>query len=195
MHVLNLKIHKINANSLPDYAEIPVAFEVASVLEVEQVNGGLDGIRLHEETVLPYIKDYDSYEDGGPDKWPQRFDVRDWGLFLATDEDRCVGGAAVAFDAPDIGILHGRDDVAALWDIRVRPEDRYQGVGTRLFQHAAGWASSKGLRQLRIETPNVDVPASRFYAQQGCELGEIDRYFYFGHPEVGHEIMLGWYLS
>ena len=48
---------------------------------------------------------------------------------------------------------------------------------------------------MKIETQNVNVPACRFYAQQGCHLGAILRYGYAGCPEVAHEAMLLWYLD
>ena len=57
------------------------------------------------------------------------------------------------------------------------------------------WARKKGCRQLKIETQNVNVPACRFYARQGCELGAIHRYGYAGCPDVAHEAMLLWYLK
>ena len=141
------------------------------------------------------MKGADAYDEGGPEAWPSEFDIAKWALFVAVQNGRWVGGAAVAVDAPGIYILHGRDDVVALWDLRVDPEIRRSGVGTRLFGYAADWARDQGYKQLRIETQNVNVPACRFYAARGCELGVVDRFFYEGHPEVGHEVMLAWHLD
>ena len=191
-----VEIHDIGVDLLRRYAEIPIAFEVKSVLRADPIDGGLGGIELHEEkAVPPYMKDYDAYEDGGPESWPNRFDVRNWGFFLARDGGRPVGGAAVAFDTPDVNMLRGRRDLAVLWDIRVHPDVRGRGIGTGLFRHAADWSRKRKCRQLKVETQNVNLPACRFYAGQGCRLGEIDRYAYVGHPEVGHEVMLIWYLD
>jgi GNAT superfamily N-acetyltransferase len=100
-----------------------------------------------------------------------------------------------------IGTLAGmtipfeREDVAALWDIRVHPDERRRGIGSKLFEYAADWARRKGCRQLKIETQSVNVPACRFYAKQGCQLGAIHRYGYAGCPDVAHEVMLLWYLE
>jgi len=189
-------IQEIGLDRLPDYAAIPIAFEVAAMLRVELVDGGLGGMRLREMRVAPaYTKNYDAYEGCGPTRWPERFDTRHWGLFLALEGDRPVGGATVAFDTPGLRMLSDRDDLAALWDLRVRPDFHRQGIGTALFDHAAAWARVRGCAQLKIETQNVNVPACRFYAKQGCTLGLIDRYGYAGHPQVGHETMLIWYLD
>jgi ribosomal protein S18 acetylase RimI-like enzyme len=82
-----------------------------------------------------------------------------------------------------------------LWDIRVHPDARGQGIGSELFAEAARWAQAQGCRQLKVETQNVNVQACRFYAKQGCELGGIERYGYAGCAEVSHEAMLLWYLD
>ncbi len=82
-----------------------------------------------------------------------------------------------------------------LCDIRVRPERRREGIGARLFAHAVAWSRDQGFARLRIETQNVNVPACRFYARMGCELGVIHRHGYAGHRAVAHEAMLLWYLD
>jgi GNAT superfamily N-acetyltransferase len=92
-------------------------------------------------------------------------------------------------------MLENRSDLAVLWDLRVQPEQRRKGIGRRLFQQAAEWARVQGCTQLKIETQNVNVPACRFYARQGCHLGAVLRYGYSGCPDVAHETMLLWYLD
>ena len=62
----------------------------------------------------------------------------------------------------------------------------------KLFQAAAKWARSRGCRQLKIETQNINVPACKFYASQGCELRTIHPDAY---PELPDEIQLLWYLD
>lgn len=191
-----LEIREVGVEGLSEYAQIPIAFEVRSILKPMLVDGGLSGIRLHEEAVLePYLKDYDDAEEGFPEDWPRQFDVSNWGIMLAREDGFCVGGAVVAHNTAEADMLEGRSDLAVLWDIRVRPEARCQGIGAQLFRHAAGWARERGCRQLKVETQNVNVPACRFYARQGCELGAIHRFGYAGHSKVGHEVMLLWYLE
>jgi GNAT superfamily N-acetyltransferase len=195
---MSIEIQKVGVDLLHRYAEIPISFEVKSVFRIEMIDKGLGGFGLIEEKVTPYMKDYDSIEeddDPRPIGWTKRFDVSKWGFFLALDESRAVGGATVAIDTPDVNMLESRKDLAVLWDIRVHPDERRHGVGARLFKHAADWAKQKGCKQLKIETQNVNVPACRFYAKQGCELGAIHRYGYAGCPDVAYEAMLFWYLE
>jgi GNAT superfamily N-acetyltransferase len=101
-----------------------------------------------------------------------------------------VGGAVIAFDTPGVGMLVGRPDLAVLWDIRVAPPVRGLRVGTALFRAAEGWARARGCRQLEVETQNVNVPACRFYARQGCVLATVEPAAYPGLPG---EMQLLWY--
>jgi streptothricin acetyltransferase len=191
-----VEIQEMGAEILPQYQEISIAFEVKSEFRIDLINGGLGGIKLCEEKVVPsYIKDYDAYEDGKPEEWSKRFDIRNWGIFLALDGTHPIGGAAVALKTPGLHMLAGRKDIAVLWDLRIHPDFRGAGIGTKLFNHAVNWSRKRGCKQLKLETQNVNVPACRLYAKQGCQLGEINRYAYAGHPEVGHEVMFVWYLD
>ena len=94
---------------------------------------------------VPYVKDYDAIEGESPTHWARRFDLSNWGLILCRASGRCVGGAVVAYNTPGVAMLEGRSDLAVLWDIRVSPELRGQGVGLALFQAAEAWATAKGL--------------------------------------------------
>ncbi len=194
---MSIEIQKVGVDLLPRYAAIPISFKVESVFRIEVIDQGLGGFALIEEKVAPYTKDYDSKEkdDPRPIGWTKRFDVSKWGFFLALNGSRALGGATVAIDTPDVNMLEGRKDLAVLWDIRVHPDERRRGIGSKLFKHAADWARRKGCRQLKVETQNINVPACRFYAKQGCELGAIHRYGYAGCSDVAHEAMLLWYLK
>jgi GNAT superfamily N-acetyltransferase len=127
--------------------------------------------------------------------WARRFDVSNWCFLLARDGNEIVGAATVALRTPAVHMLEGRFDLAVLWDVRVLPARRRQGIGTSLFLHAADWARSKGCSQMKVETQNTNVPACRFYARQGCVLGGINRFGYASNPAVAHETMLLWYVD
>ena len=78
-----------------------------------------------------------------------------------------------------------------LWDIRIEPSRRGQGIGSRLFRRAVEWARSKGCKQLKIETQDINVRACDFYAKHGCRLGGVRPNAYDDFP---HEVQLLWYL-
>jgi GNAT superfamily N-acetyltransferase len=177
--------------ALLEYARVPITFAVDCVLEVTTRDDGSGGFMLSERRVeVPYEKDYDTIAGEGPSQWGRRFDLSNWALFTARVGGCIVGGATIAFDTPGLTILEGRRDLAVLWDIRVSPELRRQGIGAALFQRAEGWAQLHGCRQLKIETQNTNVRACRFYERQGCQLRAIDRAAY---PELPREIQLLWY--
>jgi ribosomal protein S18 acetylase RimI-like enzyme len=139
---------------------------------------------------VPYEKDYDAIAGDRPLQWGSRFDLSRWALFTARFANRIVGAAVVAFDTPGLTMLEGRRDLAVLWDIRVAPDARRQGVGSALFQKVEAWAQLHGCRQVKIETQNTNVGACRFYERQGCRLQAIHRAAY---PELPEEIQLLWY--
>lgn len=177
---------------LDRHGEISVAFEVKSALEVELIEEGLGGLRLAERAVdEPWVKDYDAL-DGGPARWAARFDVRNWGLIGAYEEDRRIGGAVIAFDTPGVEMLRGRRDVAVLWDLRVAPGARRSGAGAGLFDAARAWALGRGCRRLEVETQQINVSACRFYRRMGCSLAAVDR---FAYNELPAETQLIWHLD
>ncbi len=177
---------------LPEYGRVPIAFRVESRFRVEPVRSGLGGLVLVEEPVTPYIKDYDALPGEGPSHWQEHLDISHWGLLGAYEGTERIGGAAVAWKTDGLRLLEGRDDVAALWDLRVDPDHRGWGVGHRLFIAARAWARARGCRRLVVETQNINVPACRFYARQGCILGAINQYAYADAPD---EVQLLWYRA
>jgi GNAT superfamily N-acetyltransferase len=187
---MHVEIAEEPAAALAELARIPISFEVRSVLDVAGPAEGGVFILTERRLTVPYVKDYDAIEGEGPTSWARRFDVSNWGFLSARAAGRRVGAAAVAFDTPGVTMLEGRRDLAVLWDLRVAPDARGQGVGSALFRAAEEWARARGCTELKIETQNVNVPASRFYAAQGCRLAAIDRSAYPGLPD---EIQLLWY--
>lgn len=179
------------------YDSIPSRYLVESIYRVDDIDHGLGGFRLVEfEIGQPYAKDYDPDDGNTTEAWAQEFDLADWGIFLARDGDKPVGGAAVAVNT---GVYpmdkFQRTDMVVLWDIRVLPDARGRGVGTKLFRHAVAWSKDRGFGQVGLETQNVNVPACKFYVRMGCTLGAIHRYGYAGCPPVAHEAMLLWYYD
>lgn len=186
---MTVQIQEEPLAALAELAKVSIGFEVDRVLDVVPREGGLAGLALVERRLeTPYVKDYDALEP--PSEWGKRFDLSHWGVILARSDGRCVGGAVVAFDTQDVEMLEDRRDLAVLWDLRVLPGLRGLGIGRALFQAAEAWAAARGCRELKVETQNVNVPACRFYARQGCVLGAIHR---FAYPDLPDEAQLLWY--
>ncbi len=190
---MDIQISEEPMTALAEHARIPIAFQVDRVFDLVPENDGPGGFTQLERVIdVPYVKDYDAIEREGPARWAKRFDLSKWGLITAYSGGRRVGGAVMAFDTTDVHMLEGRSDLAVLWDIRVIPELRGQGVGSALFKAAEAWAVARGCRQLKIETQNINVAACRFYSRQGCVLGAIHR---FAYPEFPNEIQMLWYKN
>ena len=190
--LMAVNIIEETADVLMEYEKIPIAFRVESRFRAELCEKGLGGIKLVEEPVTPFIKDYDGFETEKPAQWSKRWDISSWGIISAFEGEKRIGGAAVAWNTPGILMLEDRPDLACLWDLRVHPDFRQQGIGKRLFARALEWARQRQCRRFKVETQNINVPACRFYAAQGCELGAINRYAY---DEELDEIQLLWYRN
>jgi GNAT superfamily N-acetyltransferase len=181
------------ASTLAEYARVPIAFEVREVLAVVAPDAGLGGLHLVAAPVaVPYVKDYDAEPGQHPTRWPAHFDTSGWGILSAWLAGERVGGAVVAWDTAGLDLMDGRADLAVLWDLRVAPARRGQGIGAALLAAAERWAAAQGARWLSVETQNVNVPACRFYARHGCTLGAMHRHAY---PTLPHETQLRWYKA
>jgi GNAT superfamily N-acetyltransferase len=188
---LEIRQEAVTGDALAAHGSISIAFEVNRVLEVTLADGGLGGISLTETAVAePYLKDHDASEGEGPGRWAGLFDLSNWGLLTAWRDGTRVGGAVIAFRTPSLYMLEGRDDVAALWDLRVARGQRGAGIGSALIAAVEDWAAARGAGWLKIETQNVNTAACRFYVKTGCVLGAIDR---FAYPDLPHEVRLVWW--
>ena len=188
---MTIEVTEEPITALPDYARIPIVFTVDRVLDVtSRVDGSGDFVLTERHLDVPYQKDYDAIGGEGPLQWAGRFDLSNWAFFTARIATRRIGGAAVAFDTPGLTMLEGRRDLTVLWDLRVAPDARRQGVGSALFERVEAWARLRGCQQLKIETQNTNMPACRFYERQGCQLRMVHRAAYHDLPE---EIQLLWY--
>jgi GNAT superfamily N-acetyltransferase len=158
-----IEITEEPASALEQYAHVPSRYEVGEVLVLPPGNPNLDSLSLELCTVdPPHVKDYDAHPGNHPTQWREHFELRRWGFLAAWAEGQRLGGAVIAWDAPDLAMLEGKRDLAVLWDLRVVPEAWRRGVGSALFRAAEAWASARGASQLMVETQNVNAPACRF---------------------------------
>jgi len=185
------EIRTVPMTALDAHLRIPMSFTVTSIIAVQYPDHGLGGFLLTPQTVTsPYVKDYDALSGNSPHTWAQDFDLSTWGLIAAFVNGQVVGGILVAHDSPDVHMLEGRRDLAVIWDLRVAPVARHQGIGSRLFAAAETWVRARACRWIKVETQNINVPACTLYARQGCTLGGINRYAY---PELPEEVQFLWY--
>ena len=177
---------------LPRHATISIAFTVDRVVDLDTLAVGSDPTVMQDLPVaVPYQKDHDAIQSNDPASWPLRFDLTNWGLIGAYDGTRRIGGAVLAFDTPGLDLLFRERDVL-LWDLRVAPDRRGQGVGTALFAAAVSWARRRESPRLLVETQDTNPAACRFYVAQGCTLVGLTRGAY---RELPAETQLLWAKS
>lgn len=188
-----MNIIEAPVSSLAEMAAISIAFTARTVYKVEEYQTNSKQFNLIEDYLdVPVRKDYDSLAGNKPMDWMQQFDLSNWGLFFAIEDGHKIGGALVAFNTPGIDMLEERNDLAVLWDIRIKEEYRGRGIGKELFYKVMDWAVQKGCRELKIETQNNNPTAVKFYQSMGCHLSKV---FYNAYPECPDEHMLLFYLK
>lgn len=188
---MSIIIKEVTKESLSEYSKIPMIKVVDSIYQLHEINKGLGGIKFEEIKVDYHTIDLGKEEN--PLSWIKDFDISNWGFFIAYENERAIGSMTLVYNTPNVNMLSNRKDLTVIWDIRVAPDYKYQGIGTQLFDYAVKWAKKRGCKQLKIETQNNNVYACKFYAKQGCILGEINKYAYYG--EYDDEVMLIWYKN
>jgi ribosomal protein S18 acetylase RimI-like enzyme len=187
---MDIEIVEEGPENLAAYGTVSISYLVTEVYEVDPPRAGNAVATLTARPLaLPVMKDYDSFLDEAPVAWASRFDLTGWRFLSACVEGERVGGAAVVARCSGIDMLEGRDDLAVLWDFRVAPAVRRLGVGSALLQAVETYARTAGLRELRVETQNVNVPACRFYASHGFELQAA---LHGAYPALPDEVQLLW---
>jgi GNAT superfamily N-acetyltransferase len=82
-----------------------------------------------------------------------------------------------------------------LLDVRVDFDARREGLGiAMLFQLLAG-AREAGLRAMTARTLTNNLPAARFLAKAGFDLGGVDTHFSSNHDLVKEAVSLFWYAA
>jgi hypothetical protein len=89
---MRVEISEQPLSALGEYAKVPISFDVSMVLDVAEQSKGVSEFILTERSLnLPYLKDYDSIDGKQPQLWAKRFDLSNWGMFMAQLEGRGVG--------------------------------------------------------------------------------------------------------
>ncbi|OPZ79459.1 MAG: TDP-fucosamine acetyltransferase [Alphaproteobacteria bacterium ADurb.Bin438] len=175
---------------LDKYDAVEMNFMVKSLYRLK--NKGLQGFELKEEKIdTPYIKDYRKYNNAVD--YDKKFDITNWRFFMAFDDLKPVGGATLVMKTKGVYMLDFKENLGALWDIRINNDYKNQGIGSKLFDMVKNCAKSNGLKELKIETQNVNVPACKFYSKQGAKLKGIREQVY--QKEEQEEIQFLFYLD
>ena len=140
---------------LAEYAQVPMGFTVAERFDDQALAALIYDATVQAVAVSPtYWKDYDSYPGGHPSAWTRQFELSRWSILAAYDRAHRVGGAVVIVDEPQIDLLRDCPACALLWDVRIAPDARRQGVGSALLDAAergsAALAQAAAVNTLRV---------------------------------------------
>ncbi|MDP4183182.1 MAG: GNAT family N-acetyltransferase [Bacillota bacterium] len=188
-----ISFREIDKSYFKAYDEIPMTVYVKSHYLLEKIDKGLGGIIFKEIPVKEYIKDFRIYEKAS--KYEVRFDISNWAFFMAFDNENPIGAVTIVSNTNNLYMLDGRNDISVLWDIRVADGYKQMGIGQKLFDLVVDWSRRKGLKQMKIECQNNNVPACKFYHKQGAVLSKIDEHAYYNDITLREEVQFIWYLD
>ena len=91
--------------------------------------------------------------------------------FLVAEKDGHIRGYAAL-------TAHAPEDTVSISDLVVARVHRRQGIGTALLLAASGWAKSRNLRWLVMETQTKNHPAIRFCEKHGFAFCGFNDHYY-----------------
>lgn len=174
-----IRIERRGIEVLPDYEQISIAFEVETRLSLPALKIG----RFVEDSVEPFVKDYDLSEVDRPTALPDRLGADRLLIWVAFHEDDLVGGAILYLPT---------DDQAMLIDIRVEACFRRGGIGRQIIGAVRDGAAQRQIPSIEIETQDTNVAACRFYSKLGATLIWMEPN---GYPGFSDEAKLIWSLE
>lgn len=134
-----------------------VTTEYAWRMEQREDAGGItvafQTVRLPRPVSVPYPRREEDLTAG--------WDACD--LFIVAEEEKRIVGYATARALPGHGVCW-------IHDVVVDPSYRQKGVGRALVGHVGAWALEKGLRELVMEIPLRNYPATCFCRALGFSL-------------------------
>lgn len=77
-----------------------------------------------------------------------------------------------------------------IWEFHVLPPYQGQGIGLRMMDALAENGRGAGMRTMRVETQNTNVPAIRFYRRAGFHIESVDTSFYTNHDLESGEVAI-----
>jgi ribosomal protein S18 acetylase RimI-like enzyme len=184
-------IRKMRRGDLLALDQIDPAFESATFLDVEQSEEGVGAtFRLVERPFeVPFVKEAGyRYDAEQLEQSRYRLQNPDTTLLLVAE----AGGRLVA-----VLEVEGEAwrNTALIWALFVDRAWRGKGLGRLLLQRAESWAKEAGYRAVVLETQSNNVPALRFYRQQGYHIAGLDTHFYQNNDVARHEVALFLYKA
>ena len=108
------------------------------------------------------------------------------GTALVAEHDGQLVALAVARLDPERRTLN-------LIDLRIDYDFRRQGLGIAMIYQIISGAREQGLRAVMATTLTNNIPAARFLAKAGFDLGGVDTHFATNHDLVKEAVALFWY--
>jgi ribosomal protein S18 acetylase RimI-like enzyme len=184
-----MRIRPAQLHDLDHLIDLDGTIESGDYLHLERGGEGLAvSWRLEERPLRE--KQIDSNPVGEDERFVMRqiLSGADEGIVMAAEHEGNLMAIAAARPEPHRQTL-------ALIELRVDYEFRRQGLGSALLYQVITHARETGARAVTARTLTNNLPAARFLAKAGFDLGGVDTHFGSNHDLVKEAVALFWYAA
>jgi ribosomal protein S18 acetylase RimI-like enzyme len=184
-----MQIRPGQLDDLDRLIDLDGTIESGEYLHLDRGGEGLAvGWRLEERPLREKRIDANAVDDDRRFTLKQLLSGVEEGTVLVAEHDDQLVALAVARQRPD-------RQAVELVDLRVDYDFRRQGLGSALLYQIINGAREAGLRAVMATTLTNNVPAARFLAKAGFDLGGVDTHFATNHDLVKEAVTLFWYAA
>ena len=177
-----ITIVELTADNASDLHKANQPFDVMGRLDLKFENGKWSCAEELFEAVNS--KQYPNYDGAEAEDYISSADRI---AYLAYEDGRCVGQVLLA---------KTWNGYAHVEDISVARAFRGRGIGRALLEKAEAWAMKNQLDALSLECQDNNLLASRFYRQNGFEIGGVNTRLYAMLAEpYASETAVFWYKN
>jgi ribosomal protein S18 acetylase RimI-like enzyme len=163
--------------------------ESGEYLHVERIGEGLAvGWRLEERPFRQKRVDPNAVDEDRRFVMKQILAGVEEGMVLVGEHGDQLVALAVARPAVERGTFE-------LVELRVDYDVRREGLGSAMLYQIIARARESGMRAVMAMTLTNNVPAARFLAKAGFDVGGVDTHFITNHDLVKEAVALFWYAA
>lgn len=182
-------IRPAQPDDLDRLIDIDATIESTEYLHLERGGEGLaTAWRLEERPLREKLLDPNAFDEDRRFALKQLVGgIEDGVVLVAEHADQLVAIAIAQLDA--------ERKMLRVVDVRVDYDFRRQGLGTAMLFQIVAHAREQGLRAVAAATLTNNLPAARFLAKSGFDMGGVDTHFRTNHDLVKEAVTLFWYAA
>lgn len=139
----------------------------------------IDGLEKLYNDLNDYLSSHTNYPGWRKGIYPTREDavkgIEENNLFLAVEDNRIVGTVILrhepeeGYQQADWHVDLDYSEILVVYTLAVHPDYRQQGAGKKLMEFVLGYAKKAGMKAVRLDVYEKNIPAIKLYEKMGFE--------------------------